>query len=131
LGFFKNTNNSKEPDKDDPKRNQMRLNFRLIGCAALGYIAFGLYTTPSPEDEMSPIIRIGVATIFMGFAVGIGILTIKEYSALRKAEKAQQEQTEIAESSEIPPIDDEECEEDYEEEEYEVDDDTETEEEKD
>jgi len=104
VGFFKNTGNTKDSNdssKSDPKRNQTRLNFRMIGCVALGYIAFGLFRTPPPEEAMNPIIRIGVASLFMGFAVVMGIITIREYIIIWRTEKkAQQEAAEVSEISE-------------------------------
>jgi len=115
VGFFKNfgsannSNNSNNSDNstnsnnsssDDPKRNQMRLNFRIIGCIALGYIAFGMFSEPPPEDAINPIIRIGAASIFMGFAVIMGVITTREYIIVWRANKeAQQKAAEIAESA--------------------------------
>jgi len=104
VGFFNNSgkgNNSSNVDNnDDFKRKQMRLNFRLVGCAALGYIAFGLFRTPvEPEEAMNPILRFGIAGIFMGFAIIMGAITIKEYLTIRKEEKALQEAGETSESS--------------------------------
>ena len=125
VGFFNKTNNTNDTnDKNDSnnseqydfRRNHTRLNFRLIGCAALGYIAFNLFRTPSPEDGMNPLIRIGAATIFLGFAIVMGIFTLKEQSRIRKAEKAHKEEMALLEESESANEDYEDEYDDYEDE---------------
>ena len=108
-------------ERETIQRNITRLNFRLIGCVALGYIAVSLLRMPPSEDALDPFVRIGGAIIFMGFGVVMGIITLREQSSLRKAAKKAQEEEELKrlEQNESDQYDDD----DYEDDGYEEDDD--------
>ena len=65
----------------------MRINLRLVGCFVLGYTAVQMFRPAPEEDAMHPALRIGIATVFMGFAVVIGIITLRQNMANKRAEQ--------------------------------------------
>jgi choline-glycine betaine transporter len=82
VGFFDDKPGASKQNK------QPKANFRLIGCLALAYIAISMLRDEPAEDAMHPVLRIGVPLVFIAFAIGIGIHTVRK--SMKQKKEAQE-----------------------------------------
>ena len=78
MGFF---DRKPKTSRQDTLR---QINFRLLGCVAVGYIAIGMLRNDYGDGGLNPAVRVGVSIAFLAFAIVVGAYSLLQHRRLKK-----------------------------------------------